>query len=782
MKFNIWKASLVLLCAMTTALSCVKSEEQKTEDPTPVFPTDVINKTVAAGESVDISINPNLAWEASISGEGSGNFFWLDDDGMKATKVTGAKAGAAVITVVFSDDEEFDVNRVCEVTLKMGGQSKKIAVITRPSLGRTFVMYAGLSNEENYTGEFSAEPTTEVTFNTFKGTEIYGVPLRVVSNYDWNISLPSWVVAVNLDTEEEITGGKAGTTEFGLAAKLSKDLADGKDDVIKFIDAINTDAAQELKVKLPAFGDRIEIQEINSLEFNKAGQVVMPNGDYADLPAFAYVIAVEGFVLRAVEWNGTALENEFADWVTYEHSEFDEEGGIMQSVDIKISVTENPGRTREADLYVLPYTMADLSAEQLSNAYGTDEYSQYYLGRLKQIGEIPPYLTPISSEEAMAEVGTYFSMLDPKGDDNVMQWDFKAPVYQKITYTGEWSADEASFECSEPFSYVRLFKDTDYPVGFFSEEVAEGEEHWIKFTAFGGENLKGRFNMNFLPESPTHTAAVFYNGNNEIIAAVLVEYDPDSTGDDDAVPYKVASGVATISKMDTQSDLYMALSDSFNVTEVYELSTNDKMVYVEGTEEYWDVFIVDPATLNDLKNSPLEIEGASPNFYLYTGNGSERAEAVFVFKTKGADGSSLINFAAIHVIYDPEASIDVEAPFTFVYPEYVNGVATLGLYEGDMLETIMSEQWGIEAKDVYELKYTDASASSVAVINVPAVPHTEAAWNNYPFSDSYWLQYEMNGSQMTVFMSEAGKTDYFVFNDSTGLPSCILVCTMEIEQ
>ena len=97
-----------------------------------------------------------------------------------------------------------------------------------------------------------------------------------------------------------------------------------------------------------------------------------------------------------------------------------------------------------------------------------------------------------------------------------------------------------------------------------------------------------------------------------------------------------------------------------------------------------------------------------------------------------------------------------------------------------MLQTILDEQYGLKAKDVYELTYFDPSASSLAVLNVPGKPKDDAAWNNYPYSADYWLQHEMDGTKMYVFMSEAGKMDYFVFYDSTGLPSCALVCTMQI--
>lgn len=783
MKTNIIRTVLAIIAVMAAFNSC---KPTPVETPEPVFPTTVINKTVAAGESVNISIEPNMSWEVSISGEGSGNFFWIDDAGMKATKVFGNEGGSAVITIVFSEDEEFDVNRICDVTLTMDGQSKKIATITRPSRGRTFELYAGVAGEGGFTEDFGTDKVTSVSLATFAGNTTYSVPVRVVTNYSWNISLPSWLKSYGLDGDTEISSGNAGSTDLLLVAQLSADHINGAEGSVRFLDSNNTSSVNELKVNLPEVAGRVEYAVLNSLEFNKEGQVLMPSGSYQDGMAVIDLLAVEGATVKALGLTGDKHDTSYAEWVSVELGEYDPALGILQNTTVQIAVSENPGEERSADIFIFPVSMGEVNAGDICDTDDPDcgfkaDYAKYYVGRLVQDGEIPPYITPISSEELRNEVGTYFSDLDPKGENNILQWDFPgASTYHKITYTGEWSADEGSFECAEPFASVKLFKDSDYPVGFFYEEVSAEEEYWLSFAAFGGENKKGRFNMNFVPETPIHTAAIFYGESGDILSAVLVEYNPAATGGDDEFILQISVGDAQLSKMDQNSDLYMALSSNYNVTDVYQLLTNDKMVYIEGPVEYWNVIALDPATLSPLKGCPITLEATSPNFYIYTGSGSERAEAVYVFQTLGVDGESYVNYAAVHVIYDPEAAIETKAPFSFVYPDYVNGMATLTPYAGEMTDIIISEQWGLTASDIYELKYLDPSASSVAVINVPKAPQGDAAWNNYPVSTEYWLQHEMNGNQMTVFMSEAGKTDYFVFYDSTGLPSCALVCTMQV--
>ena len=521
---------------------------------------------------------------------------------------------------------------------------------------------------------------------------------------------------------------------------------------------------------------------MNSMQFNAAGQVLMPNGSYQDGTAVAYVLAAKGVTVKAVEWLGEEYASEYAEWVNVTIGEYDETAGPLQTIDVTFGVGENTGKERYADIFVFPVSAGEVNVENIT------DMEEYMVGRLVQEGERQPYITPISSEEAMNEVGTYFSNLEPKGEDNLLQWDFpNAGSYHKITYTGEWSSEEASFDCAEPYAYVKLYEDTDYPMGMFSKEITENDDCWISFVSFG-ENMKGRFNMNSVPASATHTAAVFYDSDDNMLAAVLVEFNPAFSGDDGELAYKIASGKGELTVMDKESELYMAINGNYNVTEVYQIITNDRMLYVTGKEEFYNAFAIDPATFNDYAGN-IDVEGAAPNFYVYTSACIGRDEMIVVLQVLGADGESLVNHAAFHIIFDPDADIDAEPPFAFVYPEYAAGMATLEKHTGEYADMVIAD-WGESQapKDIYLLTYTDPSASSVAVLKVPGQPMAGGAFNNYDpntgnFIDGYWLTHEMDGSnQMYVFMTEAGKADYFIFTDVTGLPTCALVCTMVLPE
>ncbi|MBQ8856089.1 MAG: BACON domain-containing protein, partial [Bacteroidales bacterium] len=187
MKTNIFRYAISLAAVFAAVISCDKKqpeEEQKgPEKVDPIFPSSVVNETVKAGQSVDLKFEPNMEWKVEISGEGKGNIFWIDDAGMKATSVSSKETGPQVVTIVFSENEEFDKNRVCEVTLSMGGESKKIATYTRPSLSRTFEVYVGVPGEFGFSKDagayvYTGTVATEASLSTFTGDVSYGLPIK----------------------------------------------------------------------------------------------------------------------------------------------------------------------------------------------------------------------------------------------------------------------------------------------------------------------------------------------------------------------------------------------------------------------------------------------------------------------------------------------------------------------------------------------------------------------------------------------------------------------------
>ena len=763
MKTFYWKSALALLGIAALASSCEESEKIVL----PVFPEEMVKKTVQAGESVEIPLSPNLDWEASISGDGVGNYFWLDDAGLKENKVSGT-AGDIVLTVVFSEDEELDVNRVCTVNLTMGGQTQAVAEITRLALERSFEIHTGSADEFDFARENGAyaygESVTTAELITFSGSAEYAIPVKVISNYAWTLALPDWVKA-------DKNSGEAGSQEIMLTAVLSNDLAGGKTEAAKFLDASNPDIAVEFEITLPAFGDRMEV-EATELVFNAEGQRRMPVGGYADTPGIAYALAAEGAVVKALEWDnennyhGTS----FADWVDFTVKA---EGSALQTLTIEIKPQANTGAARYADIFILPASLAGIKADEICDFNDPDcgfkeEYKKYCIGRLEQetgvkvdfvtLSENPDDVYKATLERA-ASGGWYESLI---GTDNVYT----------LTYSDQYS--EAVLLFSEAVASYRVY---DYVANLVEESVRDN--FWLTFGTFGTDKKQGRAYMepskfdNQYAERP-ESFIVLYGADGNAKAALYCIYDENSTSGSDGI--SITYGTGTVEPMSQDSELYMYINGNYSTTNIYTATVSSASVgfNLGSTPSAANIYSITSDRFVPITDGSFVVEGVSNGIIVYIGESvASGTECIIVLKD-----SNGLNFAAIHLIYDSSAS--GSAPFSFAYPENVNG-ATLEKYTGPLLSEIKSEVYGVDESLIYCLTYT-SEEPSMAMVNCPCEPKGKASWKNYDESTgetipNYWLTYEMEGSQMYVIMSEVGKEDYFVFENSSYQILGVLVCT-----
>ena len=544
MKTNLWKIAAILGLGVAAMTSCNPTEKEP-EVVDPVFPTEVTEANVEAGQSVEVSFTANLDWELSIPASEQ-NKYWLDDAGIPASKVTG-KAGDQVVSVVFSNDEYYDANAVCEVTLAMGGQSKVIARFTRLAINRTLEVYVAETSEWGFKNTYAAEKATALALTTFEGDVTYTLPVKVVANYDWSLALPEW--CAGSIAEAETLSGKAGqTVEVLLAGVLAESVMAGAEGVAKFIDATDNTKSIELPLTLPAFGERLEWVEPSTMEFEYTG---------SSMPAIAYVLAPKGFVVRALGWNGQWHDSAFADWVTIQTEESADPEAILQNTAVIFSIAANEGEERAADLFVFPASMANVAAGDICdfndpNCGFLPQYAKYHVGRFTQAGVPMPFIVPQYPSSMLEAEGVFFTELGPKDSDNIMQWDIEgAESYHKVTYTGQWSYESAYFFINKPYASFKIYMDTQYPEGFFTAEVpeAEMEEYWLEVWANPDKTL-GRFNMRYTPATPTHAAVVYFDENGGKVAAVLVEYNPSAGGSSEGASFTVASGYAEVMGLD----------------------------------------------------------------------------------------------------------------------------------------------------------------------------------------------------------------------------------------
>lgn len=681
MKINIFRYAFSLL-AIFAAASCDNKEPEEEKGPEkvdPVFPTEVINETVAAGQSVELRFEPNMSWKIEISGDGRGNMFWLDDEGMKATHISSEETGPQVVTIVFSEDEEFDKNRICEVTLEMGGDSKKIATYTRPSLSRTFEVYAGVPGEFEFnkvSGAYSYTEAvvTEASLTTFPGEVTYVLPMKVVTNYSWHLIPPSWISC-------ETMSGTAGMTEIFLSAVLSSDIASGASDVLRFADASNPEKAFEVELTMPAFSDRIEYTLATTFNFDVNGLVENLNGSFIEIPAFFELLSVpETQVMVAdVDENGQYMEASTSEWVEMTKTIYDgySEDALLAkyTVEFRAGVNETFD-DRYADVFVIPASKSSVPFDEWFDAQTgnlKEEFKSCIIGRLSQPGLERDYIT-LSEEDEVYEVelARYTESqwwAQTLATDNVFE----------LIYKDEYS--DAVLVFDDPFASYKLF---DYD---FVEVAQDAEaDFWLSFNAFAS-NEKGRVTM--YPEKFTRTDAefpesfvVFYDENGNEMGAMSCRYTKKTSVIEGDV-LALMSGEAEFIKLGDENEMKMFLASEYGQMgelDVYELSTSDiNVAFTSQVEAHEHKILKVEATppFNEYVDAPFQFENQASAFGIYMDeNVTETIDAVILLKAPGADGETLLNFAAVHYIYTPaESGEDPENPgdepvIPDVEPEY----------------------------------------------------------------------------------------------------------------
>ena len=770
MKSNFWKAAMALLGAgCILATSCLKTQETLK----PVFPENKVVKTLSAGESTDIEFEANQDWTLKVQGEGAGNYFGIIDEGIMETSVSG-KAGHQTVTVGFSVDEDFDVDRVCAVVLEMGGESREIAQLTKMRGNRVLNVYAAVVDEFDFkkngdSYEYPEETASSLTLVTFAGKTTYSLPIKVVSNFKWLLNTNSQFV--NASVNEANADGEE--TEVLLTLTTDESLAAGATIDIKFLASEEEGAAAyPYQLTIPAFGQRMEIDNQSTLHFNKEGQHLMPTGSFADQPGICYVLGPKGSAIKALEWNAEKgwYETSFASWV---HTElpFDEEKGYLQQATAQITVDANDGAERYADLIVLPVSLASLTVDNLLNSEGDaikDEYKQYVIDtRLVQDGSKPDF---VSFDTSMSE--PYCATLEPGA--GWMEDQFQTSSVYTLTYSDEYS------ECVLQFlDGVSSYEIYDFDCNRLSASAME--TFWLEVNLFQN-NTRGRVSMypdayqpsdNEDPES----YIVLNDAEGNALAAIQCKYVKNSGGEEGGM-FSITKGNGTIAPI-TSGDYFDGICGNFSVTEVYDITVSGRTTIIKSSVPVSgsNIYNMEFSKIND---GSLSLEGySSDEFYVYVDqNITEKTSWIVVLKDVNS-----VNFGAFIFTYDPETTIG-SGPFSFAYPDMVKN-AELSRCTGEHLAAVKGEFYGISEDVVYELKYTGEPA--MALLNVPGNPQGDASWGNFdevtggPI-DGYWLTHEMQGgNQMYVNMGETGKVDFFVWidNPASWQVTAVLVCTAE---
>lgn len=239
----------------------------------PVFPSVVENNDVVPGEVLTLTFDVNMDWSVTVPSS-SLQWFWIQDNSFKVDKVSGkvadGKKESVTIQIGVSETEEFDMNRSCEVTLSMGGESKVIAKYMRPAKNRTLALYAAKMDA----GQFVTDAEGLYIYETVEASELdliwiadaaeFGMPVKVESNCQWSVETPDWM-------DVQVPENTVGSVELVFTG-ASVDDAQGTV-VFKAGDSV----LKEIAVSVPGCGE----VKVYSTQLDQNGEFLFgEGGDY----------------------------------------------------------------------------------------------------------------------------------------------------------------------------------------------------------------------------------------------------------------------------------------------------------------------------------------------------------------------------------------------------------------------------------------------------------------------------------------------------------------------
>lgn len=490
-------AALVMGSALFAA-SCEKPSE---ETPAPEFPQ-LIEKTVAPGESVTIPVQANLDWEISVPENGL-QWFWIQDGAFQLYRLSG-KAGEAEVVIGVSATEEFDNDRVCEVTMTMGGESKVIARLVRPSKEKHLTVYAAVvvdgEVQFNETGDSYLYETEEAESldMIWTGSE-FRLPIKVESNYNWSIRTPEWA---RVDVPSDGVGEK-NLIVYGVPSAYPLDAASGK---LQFMSGEKV--VKEYTVNIPGCKDIFSYKmdmSITELEFNYQGQIKVATG-FIDGPASGYVSGADGIRVIALSRNESGFSADAPSWLEVNVAEYDRTEGadVLQQRNFTVSVALNEGDNRHAALLFLPPTLTAAASDLFEGTEIKEEYKQYSVP-VTQLSSDQEFISMLANPSDMAAGGATFAVSE--NEDLYNRFGQTRYAYE-LVYTNQYARDNARMIFTSAVTSYKVFDENGFLSMTLDEDMKGGVVDMVSETAQTGH-------------------VVLYGATGNVLAVIECRFDPE---------------------------------------------------------------------------------------------------------------------------------------------------------------------------------------------------------------------------------------------------------------
>ncbi len=537
--------AVLLTAGLSMALAACSDSDKDTDSAgTPIFPTPVTT-TIVAGAEYSFDIEPNMAWEAKIPTEVAEHFWFVD--GSQKTYTLRGNAGKTTITVGCSELEQFDQDRVCEVSLTMGGQTQVIATITYAGLERTItictaVLSSNPDEEDSLfvrdpeTGDYSynAEPVESIDMLSLSREYNYMQRIVVETNFDWAISRhPEWM-------ELDATEGKGGKTYLFLRADTEKCPWEDVVEQLVFID--NTDSTNPVEVasfdvSMTGCAGILSTNLAATEQFNAAGAYYAASqGSYGspEIGTFkTFELAYGSEVFLVVEnADGSLGLGGASSWIHFANefnwSEDASKTAGLWSQRLQILCDANTGDARKAYVIAIPKAKVPQGFDRQSVIAGQQiaaAYSDYVVSTIAQAAALGDFAIKV---ETSSESDQYFTFTQLPGGDYpfVGAWATASAAYN-MTYKHAFAYQMAPMEFARPYASYEIYDENGpyatapmaSPWLALEESEWEPGKMWIKLNGnYDFENMKFTW-AGTAPETPM-AYFVFKDEEGQILGIV----------------------------------------------------------------------------------------------------------------------------------------------------------------------------------------------------------------------------------------------------------------------
>lgn len=405
-----------------------------------------------------------------------------------------------------------------KITFKAGDSVLKEINVSSPACSEVNVYTSQLDEfgEFQFDGDggylYTAEPVEAVTL-IWPGSD-FRMPVKVDAKCDWTLELPVWAKAVYTDDEPQY---KAGVIEFTLMGDPLKYPLDETTDKVVFKYAGKV--VKEISLTIPGIADKFSYSLDMSLtewEFNAAAELMTSVG-YQSVIASATIYGTSTSTVKVVEIKDGKKVAEDPSWISMDLQTFDKSAEVIQERSVTVTPSVNEGEERQA--YVL-FCKDGYTTDVYFTENGTlkSEMAKYAV-LLTQHGTDVDYITMMSSEEKMAEVGAKFV---PSENPRLTGYFGETKYKYALTYTDVYARDEAHMSFAKPYASYKIFNAA-------RKDVTSDSSYWLKFTPANDENSSGVVDMYMdmeLPSKAQTSYLVFYDEQNATLAIVECVFDP----------------------------------------------------------------------------------------------------------------------------------------------------------------------------------------------------------------------------------------------------------------